>query len=63
MKKNELHKKNSEELNSELLKLTREQCNLRIQAASRQLEQTNLLKQVRRNIARVKTLLTEKAAR
>lgn len=57
----ELQKKNSEELTNELLGLLREQFNLRMQAANGQLQHTHLLKQVRRNVARVKTLLTEKA--
>ncbi|MDF7679821.1 50S ribosomal protein L29 [Enterobacteriaceae bacterium ESL0689] len=61
MKAKELREKNVEELNAELLNLLREQFNLRMQAAGGQLQQTHLLKQVRRNIARVKTLLTEKA--
>ena len=62
MKANELREKSVEELNAELLNLLREQFNLRMQASSGQLQQTHLLKQVRRNVARVKTLLTEKAA-
>ena len=49
------------ELNTELLNLLREQFNLRMQAASGQLQQSHLLKQVRRDVARVKTLLNEKA--
>ncbi|AFR05205.1 50S ribosomal protein L29 [Pectobacterium brasiliense] len=61
MKANELREKSVEELNTELLGLLREQFNLRMQAASGQLQQTHLVKQVRQNIARVKTLLTEKA--
>ena len=44
-----------------LLNLLREQFNLRMQAASGQLQQSHLLKQVRRDVARVKTLLNEKA--
>ncbi|MBK4764830.1 MAG: 50S ribosomal protein L29 [Pantoea sp. Brub] len=60
MKLTKLRKKNSKELNDELFNLLREKFNLRIQAKSGQLQQTHLLKQVRRNIARVKTLLTEK---
>ncbi|WP_145600880.1 50S ribosomal protein L29, partial [Yersinia frederiksenii] len=59
MKAQELREKSVEELNTELLNLLREQFNLRMQAASGQLQQTHLSKQVRRNIARVKTLLTE----
>ncbi|MBG6246022.1 50S ribosomal protein L29 [Candidatus Symbiopectobacterium sp. 'North America'] len=61
MKANELREKSVEELNTELLELLREQFNLRMQAASGQLQQTHLVKQVRRNIARVKALLTQKA--
>lgn len=55
----ELRKKNTKELEKELLKLLREKFNLRMQMAKRALPQTHLLKQVRRTIARVKTLLTE----
>lgn len=61
MKATKLRDKNSEELNIELLNLLRERFNLRMQAAAGQLIQNHLLKQVRRDIARVKTLLTEKA--
>ncbi|PPI87869.1 50S ribosomal protein L29 [Candidatus Pantoea edessiphila] len=61
MKVTKLRKKNIKELNTELFSLLREEFNLRMQAASGQLQQTSLLKQVRRNIARVKTLMTEKA--
>ncbi|HFT3654375.1 TPA: 50S ribosomal protein L29 [Klebsiella pneumoniae] len=61
MKAKELREKSVEELNAELLNLLREQFNLRMQAASSQLQQTHLLKQVRRDVARVKTLLTQKA--
>lgn len=61
MKAKELREKNKEELNTELLNLLREQFNLRMQMAGGQLAQSHLLKQVRRDIARVKTLLTEKA--
>ncbi|GAA5111633.1 LSU ribosomal protein L29P [Orbus hercynius] len=61
MKAKELREKSVEELNTELLNLLREQFNLRMQLAGGQLQQTHLVKQVRRDIARVKTLLTEKA--
>ncbi|MFS1582469.1 MAG: 50S ribosomal protein L29 [Candidatus Arsenophonus phytopathogenicus] len=61
MKAKELREKIVEELNTELLNLLREQFNLSMQAESGQLKQSHLLKQVRRDIARVKTLLTEKA--
>ncbi len=61
MKASELKVKSVEELNAELLGLLREQFNLRMQAATGQLAQTHLLKSVRRDIARVKTILAEKA--
>ncbi|BAC93147.1 ribosomal protein L29 [Vibrio vulnificus YJ016] len=61
MKAQDLREKSVEELNSELLNLLREQFNLRMQAATGQLQQTHTLKAVRRDIARVKTVLTEKA--
>lgn len=54
MKASELKVKSVEELNAELLGLLREQFNLRMQAATGQLAQTHLLKQVRRDIARVR---------
>jgi len=57
----ELREKSVEELNAELLELLREQFNLRMQHSTGQLEKTDQLKTVRCNIARVKTILTEKA--
>lgn len=61
MKAQDLREKSVEELNAELMNLLREQFNLRMQAATGQLQQTHTLKAVRRDIARVKTVLTEKA--
>ncbi|RKF21410.1 50S ribosomal protein L29 [Alginatibacterium sediminis] len=61
MKANELKEKNVEELNAELLNLLREQFNLRMKASTGQLAQSHLLKNVRRDIARVKTILNQKA--
>jgi large subunit ribosomal protein L29 len=61
MKAAELKDKSVEELNAELLNLLREQFNLRMQHSTGQLEKTDQLKTVRRNIARVKTILTQKA--
>lgn len=61
MKAQDLREKSVEELNDELLNLLREQFNLRMQAATGQLQQTHTLKAVRRDIARVKTVLTSKA--
>ncbi len=61
MSANELKDKNVEELNTELLELLREQFNLRMQASTGQLAQTHLLRKVRRDIARVKTVINQKA--
>lgn len=61
MNAQELRNKSVEELNAELLELLREQFKLRMQASTGQLQQTHVLKTVRRQIARVKTVLTEKA--
>ncbi|UDG79356.1 50S ribosomal protein L29 [Candidatus Ecksteinia adelgidicola] len=60
MKKKKIREKNTKELNAELLNLLREQFNLRIQKVSNQLKKTHLLKKTRRNLARVKTFITEK---
>lgn len=61
MKAQDLRQKSVEELKAELIGLLREQFNLRMQHATGQLTQTNQLKLVRRNIARVKTIITSKA--
>ena len=61
MKAAELRKKGVDELRQELLALLREQFNLRMQKATGQLGQTHQLGEVRRGIARVKTVLREKA--
>jgi large subunit ribosomal protein L29 len=60
MKAKELREKNIEELNGELLGLLREQFNLRMQKANDQLNRHTQLKNVRRDIARVKTVQAEK---
>jgi len=62
MKAGELREKSAEELQEELLSLFREQFNLRMQGATDQLARPHLIKRVRRDIARVKTVLGEKAA-
>ena len=49
-------------LQDELLKLKKEQFNLRFQKATGQLEKTARVKQVRKDIARIKTIAAEKAA-
>ena len=61
MKANELREKSVEQLNEQLLDLLREQFNLRMQKATGQLNQSHLMTQVRRDIARVKTVLNQKA--
>ncbi len=61
MKAIELREKSAEDLNKQLLELLREQFNLRMQNSTGQLGQTHLLKAVRRDISRVKSVLTEKA--
>lgn len=55
-----LREKGVRELNDELLRLRKEQFHLRMQKASGQLGQVHLLKEARRDIARVKTLIQEK---
>jgi large subunit ribosomal protein L29 len=56
----ELRQKAPEDLQKELLDLLREQFNLRMQKASQQLVQLSRISAVRRDIARVKTVLREK---
>ncbi|MEQ1930066.1 MAG: 50S ribosomal protein L29 [Parvularculaceae bacterium] len=51
-----------DQLNDELVKLKKEQFNLRFQKASGQLERTARIGEVRRGIARIKTIITEKAS-
>jgi len=63
MKAKELRAKSAPELNQELLELLKEQFKLRMQVATQQLNRTSELKRVRRSVARVRTLLTEKAAK
>lgn len=57
----DLREKSVEELNSTLLDLLRDQFKYRLQKATGQLNQNHLLGQVRKDIARVKTVLNEKA--
>ena len=61
IKVSELREKSSEQLSEQLLALREEQFKLRMQKATGQLGQTHLLKENQRNIARVKTVLHEKA--
>jgi len=61
MKASELREKSDDELKKELLTLLREQFNLRMQKGTGQLTKTHQVGNVRRSIARVKTILNEKA--
>ncbi|MBL8418657.1 MAG: 50S ribosomal protein L29 [Dechloromonas sp.] len=61
MKANELRTKSVDELNKELLDLLKAQFGLRMQLATQQLSNTSQMSKVRRDIARVRTLIREKA--
>ena len=61
MNASELRDKTPDQLREELESLKKEAFNLRFQAATGQLENTAQMKSVRRNAARVKTILNEKA--
>ncbi|SHK87697.1 LSU ribosomal protein L29P [Marinobacter antarcticus] len=61
MKATELREKSAAELNKELIDLLKEQFNLRMRKATGQLNQSHLLAGVKHDIARVKTVLNEKA--
>ena len=56
----ELKAKSSAELNEDLVAAKKELFNLRFQNATNQLDNTGRIKEVRRNIARIKTVITEK---
>ena len=56
---NELRGKSVEELNEELVAAKKELYNLRFQNATNQLDNTSRIKEVRKNIARIQTLITE----
>ncbi|MDR1935178.1 MAG: 50S ribosomal protein L29 [Candidatus Accumulibacter sp.] len=62
MKASELRAKSADELNKELLDLLKAQFGLRMQKATQQLNNSSQIGKVRRDIARVRTLLHEKAA-
>ena len=57
----DLRSKNVEELNAELVAAKKELFNLRFQNATNQLENTSRIKEVRRNSARIQSVMTEKA--
>ena len=62
MKANDLRPKTHDQLKEELGSLRKEAFNLRFQKAGGQLQKTGRARQVRRDIARIKTVLGEKAA-
>ena len=62
MKSSELKAKSTAELQLELLSLTKAQFGMRMQMATQQLPNNSVLSKVRRDIARVKTIMTEKGA-
>lgn len=61
MKASELRAKSAADLNKDLLELRREQFNLRMQRGAGQLANPMRFAAVRKDIARIKTVLTEKA--
>jgi large subunit ribosomal protein L29 len=61
MKASELRDKTLDQLDDELVKLKKEQFNLRFQRASGQLENVARVRQVRRDIARIKTVARQKS--
>lgn len=61
MNTSELRTKSVEELEKTLIDLSKDRFNYRMQHSTGQLHQTHLLKEVARDIARVKTVLGEKA--
>jgi large subunit ribosomal protein L29 len=63
MKAAELRTKTEDQLREQLLQLKKEQFNLRFQRATGQLENTARVREVRRDIARIKTILAAQAAR
>ena len=63
MKASEFRSKSGEDLQKELKELLRAQFGLRMQQATQQLTNTSQIKKVRRDIARVRTVMKEKAAK
>ena len=57
----DLKAKSAAELNEELVAAKKEHFNLRFQNATNQLENTSRIKEVRKNIARIQTVITEQA--
>ena len=61
MKIDDIRRMTADELSANLLQLKKEQFNLRFQAATSQLEKTHRVDEVRKDIARIKTVLRAKA--
>ncbi len=61
MKASELRDKSVEELKEELLKVRKDQFKYRIQQSTGQLGQSHLIRTARRDVARIKTVLAQKA--
>ena len=59
--KDDLNVKTDDQLQTQLIELTREQFNLRFQSATNQLEKPSRVREVRRTIARIKTLQHQRA--
>ncbi len=62
MNTKEMRAKSPEELNKELLNLRKTQFSLRMQVATQQLTNTTQISRVKREVAQIKTILTEKAS-
>ncbi len=62
MELKDIRKQSAQELDSQLIELRREEFNLRMQKGAGQQTQTHHFKRVRREIAQIKTLLTQKSA-
>lgn len=61
MKATELRAKSVDELNAELIELRRAQFSMRMQLATQQLNKVDQIRKVRRDVARVRTVLAEKS--
>ena len=61
MKIEDVRTKNSDELETELMALKKEQFNLRFQRATGQLENTARVRSIRRDVARIKTILQQRS--
>ena len=62
MKSADVRAKTPDQLNDDLASLKKEQFNLRFQRATGQLEKTARVKEIRRDIARIKTIIAERSA-